>query len=313
MKKRIGILYSGQLRGSSINKYFKKDNIILDSTTNFLLNDEFKKMFDFDVFFSVDDCLDIDKAKDYFGENLKNIHITETDWYMHPIQNKIHNFSYYFDNYSNIDFQNYENHIHAIYQYYRMYCCYNMLKNYEKENNIKYDYLIRIRPDIRLMQNVMPIFHLLESTNKQVFIEHEQLCIMKYELQDIFKLIETYGKYNKSIHCKESIYYYITAGEQLATDNIMRFCPEKQFIDHIYYTLKYKNYDFFETFIGTKYPSFNLLYRENGTYGYIPDSHPIYHDPSFIWVPIHSEKYILETFYNDLQKYKSNYPIVDNE
>jgi hypothetical protein len=323
MKKHVGIIYSGQLRGNSLNKNFTKDDKVLEATNKFLFNEEFKKNFTYDVFFSVDDTIDIDKAKDFFGENLKNIHITENDWYMNSIDDTIPSFSYYYEKYCQIDFKGFADHKNEIYQYYRMYCCYNMLKNYQKKNNITYDYLVRIRPDILLMQDTMQIFNLLENSNKQIFIEHEQLCIIKYELEDIFRLIEFCGKYNKPIKDKMSIYLYLSAGlDEPSSEYIYRFCPEYQFVEHIYYTLKKKNYDFFKTFIGIQYPSYNLLYRENGSYGYLDENHTVYNNSNFNemyskidfkWIPRHDIKYILEKMDTDLEKYKNDYPIIDDD
>ena len=52
----------------------------------------------------------------------------------------------------------------------------------------------------------------------------------------------------------------------------MRYCPEKQFIDHMYYTLIDKKYNYFDSMIGLIYGSFNLLYRGNNQYGYLHKS-----------------------------------------
>ena len=310
MKKRVGIIFSGQMRANSLNTNFTHDNIILESINKYLLNEEFKNKFEYDIFISTD-IINIDKSIDFFKDNLKNVNITETNWYMKPISSSINNYEYfhnkYLENVSN--YSNYQIHLHGLYQYYRMYCGYNMLKNYQNETKIEYDYFIRIRPDIRLMQDLFPIFELLENSNKYLFVEHEQLLIFKHELEDIFKLIENYGRYNQSIDIKKSIYLYLTAGDELASDVVMRFCPEKQFVDHIYYTILRQELNYFDSLYGIKYPSFCLLYRENLSYGYIPNEHLIYTNEDYTWKPIQDLTYIKQQLDIDLCKYKEQYHV----
>lgn len=300
------------MRSNSLNPNFTHDNIILESINKYFLNEEFKNKFDYDIFISTD-TIDIDKSLDFFKDNLKNIHISETNWYMIPISSSINNYEY-FHNYFLDKIKNYSGyniHLHALYQYYRMYCGYNMLKDYQSKANTHYNYFVRIRPDIRIMQDLFPIFELLENSDKYIFIEHEQLMIVKNELEDIFKLIENYGSYNQSIDIKKSIYLYLSVGgEVFNNNNEMCFCPEKQFVDHIYYIILKQDLNYFDSlYCCTTYPSFCLLYRTNLTYGYIPNEHPIYTNSDYIWKPIHDINYITHQFNSDLCKYKEQYPI----
>lgn len=299
------------MRANGLNHNFTKDNIILDSIKANFLNQEFENHFDYDIFISTD-IIDVNKAKDFFGPHIKNIHITETDWYLEPIENKIPDYNHYHNKYlkhiSNFDRNHFHFHTHALYQYYRMYCAYNMLKTYQSKTNTHYDYFVRIRPDIRLMQNLYLIFELLENSNKYLFIEHEQLLVFKYQLEDIFQLVNYYGLYKQHIDMKKAIYLYYSAGDCLADDSIMRFSPEKQFTDHIYDILLKRNLDYFTSVYGVKYPSFNLLYRENQTYGYIPNEHPIYYEQNHIWKPIQDIKTIKDTFDTYMCNFEKQYP-----
>ena len=311
MKKRVGIIYSGQMRSNSLNPNFTHDDIILESINKYFLNEEFKNKFDYDIFISTD-TIDIDKSLDFFKDNLKNIHITEINWYMKPICCFINNYEYFHNNFLDkiTNYSGYNIYLHTLYQYYRMYCGYNMLKDYQTKTNIHYDYFVKIRPDIRIMQDLFPIFELLEQSNKYIFVEHDHLFIVKNELEDIFKIIENYGSYNQPIDIKKSTYLYLTAGSELYNNNVMCFCPEKQFVDHVYYTMLKQDLNYFDSFCaGTKYPSFCLLYRENLTYGHIPNEHPIYTNSDYIWKPIHDINYITHQFNRDLCKYKEQYPI----
>jgi hypothetical protein len=50
MKKRVGILFSGQIRSNSLNPNYNNDNIILDSISQYFLNNQFKEKYNYDVF-----------------------------------------------------------------------------------------------------------------------------------------------------------------------------------------------------------------------------------------------------------------------
>jgi len=75
-KKRIAILYSGQMRLNSLNTNEKKNTTILNSISDFLLTEKFIKKYDYDIFIGTDN-IDIYESYNFFGENLKNIHIAE--------------------------------------------------------------------------------------------------------------------------------------------------------------------------------------------------------------------------------------------
>jgi len=288
MKPRVAILYSGEMRSNSLNPNYINDTIILDATTKYLLNDEFKNKYDFDVFICADN-IDLKKATIFFGKaNLKNIYLDTKNWYLNQIETNIPSYEHFYDNYCKIDFKNCMSHKrNTISQFYKLYSAYNLMLNYQKKHGVKYDYLIRIRPDSRIMQNIMPLFNILETSNKKIIAEHDQFFILKYEYQDIFKLVEYCGTYNEDVNLKSNLYMYLMQHGNLYSNDILCFAPEKQFVDHVYYTVKNKGGDFNETFLGLTYPSVTVLYRENGKYGYINDSHPIYKDSNCKWTPIH--------------------------
>jgi len=288
--KRVAILFPGKMRSNSLNPFYKDDDIIINSIKKYLLNNSFKNNYDYDIYFSTD-TIDLLYALKTFGNNLKNVqlvdldnvHSTENDWYLNEIKHKIKGFEYYKEKYLKIDFKNEDKCLSHINQYYRLYCAYNMAKCYEEENNIKYDYFIRIRPDSRLMQDVSLLFEIMETTNKLFITEHEQIYIVKPELQEIFKLIEYYGYFTITdddylkIHEKLIFDIYRPHYKLIYSP---RFGSEMQFFTYLNYILNKNNYCVNDTFIGIPYPCFNILYRGNGNYGYIES-------PNFInWTPL---------------------------
>jgi hypothetical protein len=307
MKKRVGFLFSGQIRSNGLRPN-RNDTTILDSIAQFILNRQFTEKYDYDIFISTD-CVDIEKAKTFFGYHLKNINITENDWFHNPIKTTPKPFANYYTEYTKKVFNDYIPHFHALFQYYRMQMCYLMLKNYQEESNIKYDYYVRVRMDSLIIQDLYPVFEYLEeNVEKLIFIEHEQLMIIKPGLENIFNLIEYYGTYEEPIQSKNAIYLYLTAGNKIENETTMKYSPEKQFVDHIYYTLlELSNKPlftegtdsilyWFNSLCGLKYPSFNVLYREDGSYGYV--NKPV--------VPIHNIEYIKNQMKKDYIKYKNS-------
>jgi hypothetical protein len=61
IKKRVAIIYSGQMRTNTLSDNYTSDNIILEATTKYFLNKTFKENYDYDIFFSVDN-MNIEKA-----------------------------------------------------------------------------------------------------------------------------------------------------------------------------------------------------------------------------------------------------------
>lgn len=294
MKKKVGILFTGQIRSNSLNPNYTYDNYILESICKYFLNCEFKQNYEYDVFISTDD-IDVHKAQEFFGPNLKNINITEKNWYLTPIQQAPHSYEQCIMKYKCKNINGFQSHEQSLYQYYRLYVCYHMLKAY---SNNTYDYIVRIRLDAIIIQNLIEIFNYLDATNKLIFIEHEQLMIVKPGLEQVFELIKYYGLYDELVDTKYAIYLYLTSGKPLAPDTEMRYCPEKQMVDHIYYTLLQQGKDYFNSLCGVQYPSYNVLYRGHGIYGYVSDVKPI-----------HNIQYITRQMESDFQEYLVKYPM----
>jgi hypothetical protein len=266
MKKKIAIIFSGQIRENSLGD--SNDSTILDSYNKYFFNNLFKETYDYDVYFSVDQ-INIDKAKEYFGSNLKNINLTEKSYFMNKTENIIDlDYDYFHQRYLNRDFKGCDKNLHALYQFYRMFCGYKMAK-YE----YNYDIYIKIRPDSRMMQDINILLNEIEK-GKKIICEHDHFFILTNELEDVFNFINVCGDYT-SISVEENIKRYkhlIRSGVlypdgTFGPDHVMRFCPEKQFMDHIFSTLI--NRDISDNlFLKLVYPSFQLLYRGNNIYGH---------------------------------------------
>jgi hypothetical protein len=287
-KKKVGIIYSGQMRSNSLSNSYNEDYIILDSINKNFLNTQFKNKYNYDIFFSVDD-INIEKSKNFFKDNLKNIHITEKNWFMNNIKNQLIPYEYFYDKYLQINFEGCENHINSLYQYYRLYCGYELLKDYEQKNNIKYDYYIRIRPDIRVMQDINFLLDILENDIKEIIFEHEQLCIFTNKYEDIFNFIYYYGFFKNPVDKFNNIFnLFIKDFNGMVDDKISRYCPERQIIEYVNMLIKNNNKNFKKIFLGITYPSFCLLYRGSNNYAYISS-----YEEYLQKYPYHNKDYII--------------------
>jgi hypothetical protein len=159
-RKKIAILFSGQMRTNSLGTNTTNNNLIVDSISKHIINDELKNKYDYDVFISTDNT-QIHKCKDFFGKNLKNIHCFDINFFMNNIKNQIPSYNKLFHLYMNRNYNNYSIYPNTVWQFYRLYDCYNMMCNYQSVNN--YDYIIRARLDTVFQKNIVPKIEELDS------------------------------------------------------------------------------------------------------------------------------------------------------
>jgi len=290
--KKIAIMFVGQMRTNNLGEN-AQDNIILDSINKYLLNDAFKNTYNYDVFISTDE-IDIEKTKLYFGDHLKNINITENNWYYNDLTVNVQSYDYFYNKYLNrIKNLPYTSYLNSFYQNYRIYCSYKMIIDNEEKTNTNYDYYIKIRLDSRIMQDISLLMLLIEK-EKKICMEHDHLIIVNNEYKEIFNFIDFIGSFNDKINNSDNLlnyFFYDTFNDtypnhMTLNDNEFFFCPERQIIEYIRHLAKNKNNIIKDIFTGITYPSFQLIYRGNNQYGYSN-----YTDDS-IFIPIHSIEYI---------------------
>lgn len=289
MKKKIAIMFTGQIRNNSLGEN-NTDNTILDSISKHLINAEFKENFDYDIFISTDK-IDINKTVNYFGENLKNINFTEQNWYYSPISTEIEKYEYFYDKYLETikNLPQYNNYIGPLYQNYRIYCCYKMVLDYEISNRIEYDYFIKIRLDVRLMQDFTQLLYIIINKQKKICMEHDHLIISEKDYKDIFNFINFIGSYQFTIDNTDGIFNYFFPPwtyDINSYNNLYFLCPERQLLDHIRMLINENNENLKNIFLGITYPSFQIIYRGPNNYGYSS------YTDNEIFKPYHSIEYI---------------------
>jgi hypothetical protein len=125
--KRIAFIISGQIRESPLGDY-NNYNEILESHSKYLFTDQLKNNYLYDVYIVVDH-INRKKCEDYFGEHLKQINTD--DFEIPPVNtNGVYNISFI--------------------SFYRAKIAWEILER----TQIKYDYIVKMRPDIVLLNHI---------------------------------------------------------------------------------------------------------------------------------------------------------------
>ena len=187
---RIAFLISGQARMNGLGLNARKLPVILDSWTQYIFTDEFKATYDYDVFLTADN-LDVNATLDYFGsDRVKNIHLLDTGYYMKPVT-PIPPVGGYVTKINNDPRLNgYNRNLHHVHQMYKMYDVYNLMK----ESEGQYDYAVRLRFDIILLESILP-YCTLDTVH--IYLSCDMLAIGKIDIMSwLMQLILYANNYN---------------------------------------------------------------------------------------------------------------------
>jgi hypothetical protein len=217
MKKKIGIVFSGEIRENSLGDTIAEVpecvptgylHDILESYSKHFFTDEFKNDNDYDIFISTD-FINVKKTLDFFGnENVKNIHLSNNGYYLHPIQTELKSTDYYLDRMYRLTDNAHERYPNVIYQCHRMADCYEMLRNYGPPDN--YDYIIRTRLDTVYHHDINDIIRKLINDPSLIYLgADDQFAIGRPAIMHVyFDWINnycTYNDYGKRNNFKNSI------------------------------------------------------------------------------------------------------------
>lgn len=207
-KKNLAVLISGTYRGSSLEGGC--DRNFEESFTYFVKNDiDLNENYNINIFYATDCCVK-QSYIDFFGESLKGYMKTDIENLDPPIN---------LEEYLNIYYKHYEyrkSHPEKfidvdeprgnshLYRFYKLYCAYQKMIEYEKRTNIKYDYIVRLRNDSHFVSSLYPILQIMEDDPKvQIQMYWDYGDVGRYDIMShICKLFIVYGRYNY----KEIIY-----------------------------------------------------------------------------------------------------------
>jgi hypothetical protein len=245
----IIFLFSGQSRCFPFSHNENKSSDILKSYNEFIFTSNFKNKYDYKIYFTTDD-LHLENTFSYFGiNNIGNIHLLDTNYYLKKINKNIDNLENYFDKYNNKDWTNHAKYDNSIHQHYKLLDCYNLLNEDIYHNDIDIDnckYIVRLRFDTCFTANILDIISLLENNSKlEIAMCWDLFAIGKPEIMKCYcnGLNNNYGNYNYDIDLSylEKIPIwddYLTTGKYQWT-----YAPERQLFEMIfeYYDKNKKN------------------------------------------------------------------------
>lgn len=235
------------------------EEITTDEITNYMkrniFNEYMKNNFNYDVFISSDN-INIDRTKEFFGDNLKNICLTKKSWidpnnstpdfYLKEVNTKILPIEYFLNLYDSYDLTNCDSFKYQVYQFYRLLTCFNLVEDYTK-----YDYVLKIRPDALYNIDFSKIIEYLNNNNECQLVAITDLFaigrnnIMKHYCELAYK----FGSYNKNLKNYNIINDNFIGSSFFNDSDTKRwtFAPEIQVACHLYEYCEKSNLDICKT------------------------------------------------------------------
>ena len=192
----IIFLFTGNARTFPFNIYHNMRNAeILDSYNKYIFTDKFKSLYKYKIYISTDD-IHLSDTIYYFSENIGNIHLLNTGYYLKDVDNKTDNINKYFDVYNKKDWSNHLKYDVSIHQHYKILDCYNLFKNDNLENC---DYIIRLRMDTVFNMDILDVLSLFtQKPELEIFLSWDFFALGKPEIMKWYctGLENNYGNYN---------------------------------------------------------------------------------------------------------------------
>lgn len=198
------------------------NNLILNSIDINFINSEFKNKYNYDIFISSDE-LNLEKTFNYFGNNIKNIYLSDVNYYLYDPKTNIVSYEDTFYKYISRNYDNHQIYPHSVMQFYRLYNCYNLMINHISITN--YDYIIRSRLDISYEENIMNYLDILDSeSDLQYFGYADCFSIGRVGIMEYYcKMIDNkYGLYINNNICDPIRWRY--APETQLSECLIDYC-----------------------------------------------------------------------------------------
>ena len=228
-KQMIVFLFSGNSRSSPFAKGNTYSNNILESYNKYIFTEKFKRDYNYKVYISCDN-IDLDKTINYFGNNLGNIHLIDTDYYLYDTTNKIKDINIYIDKYNNRNWSSHVKYENSIFQHYKILDSYKLFEN----NNINCDYIVRLRMDTLIKTDIIELLNKFKDDKLELLMDWDLFAIGKPSIMKVYStgLDNKYGEYN----------YKTNIGKQVPVMNDYHdlekrrwtYAPERQLFEMIF-------------------------------------------------------------------------------
>jgi hypothetical protein len=230
-------------------RYYKKSDFINYENASNLLNEELKKT---------------------FGDKLKKIYIEKYDNNLIDIifdKNNINHKIFMENIYSDFNRKR-----ALMCQFYKLFKCFNLLVDYENENNFKYDIIIKSRPD-GIFNNLSKLDFINFNYDNTLYCGGHHLHI--YDWWAIFNrfIMEHYCNYylNISQNLVDKIYLFVYHIDKKVVKEEVIYCD-----DVAEYKKNFKNYDYVYDLSDST--EFGLTYLIKNKLGYNTTTNNIYFD-----------------------------------
>lgn len=251
----IIFLLTGNARTFPFNIINNKRNInILDSYNKYIFTDTFKSSHDYRIFISTDD-IHLKDTYDYFSlDKIGNIHLLNTEFYLHNINNKTGSINKYFDKYNKRDWTGFNKYDNSIHQHYKILDCYNLYKNSNvyNENN----YIVRLRMDVKICDNtynICSLISLLNNPDIKIIMNWDLFAIGKSDIMRCYcnGLEAEYGHYTYKTKIPDNlpIMHDYNALERIR----WTFAPERQLFEMLFEYCNVHNIDINKGIMGINF------------------------------------------------------------
>ena len=262
MKPRVAILFTGQVRSNQLNDTCKNDSVVLDSTSKFFINEEFKSKYDYDIFISTN-TIDISAAKEYFGPNLKNVHLIEKAYYLEPVQTHIPPFEVYRNKLSSYNYEGKWVSPGNFWSVYRNLDVYNLMENYMSQTGVTYDINVRCRLDTPFLDNLVPLFdELVSKPDLHVISLHEMFTLGRPEImKNYLRIIDgKYMLYRKGDTKYTFDIFMMPSSQYYTCDDGFFYCSEVQASEYFFEYCTSHGLDIQRTLKGYPYEKYICIY-----------------------------------------------------
>jgi hypothetical protein len=251
----IAFLFTGQARTSPFaHNPTNKSDEIMNSYKNYIFTDDFKNKYKYKIYISTDD-VHLSNTINYFDvNNIGNIHLLNTGYYMNPIENKLKPVDFFIDQYNKMMFfknhsvnilkrknlngiqkkikfiksnQQYQKFEGSIYQHYKLLDAYNLLSN---DNDVlqQCTLICRLRLDIVINVNILELIDKFINPNCEIVCHWDIFAIGRKEIMECYlNVLIKNGSYTNEMKMPQNL--IIPDYETSSCDkNCWSYAPEIQ-------------------------------------------------------------------------------------
>lgn len=230
-KPLVIFLFTGNARSSPFaHNPVSSSKKILDSYDRYIFTDEFKSHYDYKVYMSSDN-IHLENTKKYFSNHIGNIHLLETDFYLHTSEIKTKDVQIYLEEYNKKDWSSHQKYDNSIYQHHKIIDSYNLFLN----DNIQCDYVVRLRFDIEFNKDIV---ELLDNFKKfpelQLLLDWDIFAIGKPDIMKTYctGLENNYGNYNYNVKVGKDL--PVMKDYHEVDRHRWTYAPERQLFEMLY-------------------------------------------------------------------------------